>query len=52
MFILLSFFGSTSHHFMVHRVDISFIQGFSEVRSEFVWGKVSVIEADIFLNKT
>ena len=49
--ILVSFFGSISHHFKVHRVDIWLYLGFYGMRGEFLWGKVPDIEAATAWNR-
>ena len=51
MFILLSFFGSLSHYFNVHRVDIWIYWGFLVIRAEFIWGKLSDVEAAVDWNR-
>ena len=50
-YILSSFFGSISHHFKFHRVDILFIQGFDEIGGEVLCEKVSAIDSATSWNR-
>ena len=49
--ILLSFFGSLSHHFKFRRVDIWSYWSFYGVIGEVLCGKVSVVEVDTAWNR-
>ena len=51
IFILLSIFGSLSHNFKVHRVDIWLYCCFSGVRGEFIFEKASSIEETTSRNR-
>ena len=51
IYILLSFFGSISNHFKVHRVDIWLYWGLYGVIGEVLFEKVSAIEAATAWNR-